>query len=67
MKLLIDTHLLLQVAEGFEYLPSSAQTLMSVPENELFFSAASPWEIVIKSSLYCDDSGLIHAYFGVGC
>lgn len=51
MKLLIDTHLLLWAAEGFERLPTRAQTLMSVPENELFFSAASLWEIVIKSSL----------------
>jgi len=51
MKLLIDTHLLLWAAEGFERLPLRAQTLMSVPENELFFSAASLWEIVIKSSL----------------
>ena len=38
MKLLIDNHLLLWTAEGFEYLPSSAQTLMSVPENELFLA-----------------------------
>ncbi len=55
MKLLIDTHLLLWAAEGFEHLPPNAQTLMSVPENELFFSAASLWEIVIKSSLYRED------------
>lgn len=55
MKLLIDTHLLLWAAEGFERLPTRAQTLMSVPENELFFSAASLWEIVIKSSLNRED------------
>ena len=55
MKLLIDTHLLLWAAEGFERLPLRAQTLMSVPENELFFSAASLWEIVIKSSLNRED------------
>ena len=55
MKLLIDTHLLLWAAEGFERLPPRAQTLMSVPENELFFSAASLWEIVIKSSLNRED------------
>lgn len=55
MKLLIDTHLLLWAAEGFERLPTRAQTLMSVSENELFFSAASLWEIVIKSSLNRED------------
>jgi len=51
MKLLLDTHLLLWAAEGFEYLPPDAQTLMNDPENELFFSVASLWEIVIKCGL----------------
>lgn len=51
MKLLLDTHLLLWAAEGFEYLPPDAQALMSAPENELFFSVASLWEIVIKCGL----------------
>ena len=51
MKLLLDTHLLLWAAKGYKYLPTDAQMLMSVPENELFFSAASLWEIVIKCGL----------------
>ncbi len=51
MKLLLDTHLLLWAAEGFEYLPPAAQTMMNAPENELFFSVASLWEIVIKCGL----------------
>ncbi|HRB29725.1 MAG TPA: type II toxin-antitoxin system VapC family toxin [Nitrosomonas sp.] len=55
MKLLLDTHLLLWAAKGFEYLPPSAQKLMSVPENELFFSAVSLWEIVIKCGLGRED------------
>jgi len=55
MKLLLDTHLLLWAAEGFEHLPPKAQGLMGAPENELFFSAASLWEIVIKRGLGRDD------------
>jgi len=55
MKLLLDTHLLLWAANGFEYLPPVAQTLMSNPENELFFSVASLWEIVIKCGLGRED------------
>jgi PIN domain nuclease of toxin-antitoxin system len=55
MKLLLDTHLLLWAAKGFEYLPPDAQTLMSDPENELFFSVASLWEIVIKCGLGRED------------
>jgi PIN domain nuclease of toxin-antitoxin system len=55
MKLLLDTHLLLWAAQGIEHLPLDAQTLMSDPENELFFSVASLWEIVIKSGLERED------------
>jgi len=55
MKLLLDTHLLLWATKGLEYLPQDAQTLMSDPENELFFSVASVWEIVIKCGLGRED------------
>jgi PIN domain nuclease of toxin-antitoxin system len=55
MKLLLDTYLLLWAAQGIEHLPLDAQTLMSDPENELFFSVASLWEIVIKSGLGRED------------
>lgn len=55
MKLLLDTHILLWAAQGAEYLPSDAQTLMDEPENELLFSVASLWEIVIKCGLGRED------------
>jgi len=55
MKLLLDTHLLLWAAQGVQSLPSEAQPLMSAPENELFFSVASLWEVVIKCGLGRDD------------
>jgi len=55
MKLLLDTHLLLWAADGFDYLPPTARSLMSEPENELFFSVASLWEIVIKCGLGRED------------
>lgn len=51
MKLLLDTHLLLWAAQGVEQLPLDAHALMSDPENELLFSVASLWEIVIKNGL----------------
>jgi PIN domain nuclease of toxin-antitoxin system len=51
VKLLLDTHLLLWAAEGSKRVPRSARALISDPENELFFSAASLWEIAIKSGL----------------
>ena len=55
MKLLLDTHLLLWAAEGLERLSPDAKALMSEPENELFFSVVSLWEIVIKRGLGRDD------------
>lgn len=51
MKLLVDTHLLIWAADNTECLPPQAHALMANPENELLFSVASLWEIVIKSGL----------------
>lgn len=51
MKLLLDSHLLLWAAGKPDKLSEEALRLLEAPENELFFSAASLWEISIKSSL----------------
>jgi PIN domain nuclease of toxin-antitoxin system len=51
VKLLLDTHLLLWAAESVRRIPRSARPLISDPDNELLFSAASIWEIAIKSTL----------------
>lgn len=51
MKLLLDTHLLLWAAGVPERLPPDALSLIESPENELFFCAASLWEVAIKSGL----------------
>ncbi|WP_035060061.1 type II toxin-antitoxin system VapC family toxin [Andreprevotia chitinilytica] len=51
MKLLLDTHLLLWAAGEPDRLSNEARTLLDTPENELFFSAASLWEIAIKHGL----------------
>lgn len=55
MKLLLDTHLLLWAAGEPNRLSADARTLIEAPENELFFSAASLWEIAIKRGLGRDD------------
>lgn len=51
MKLLLDTHLLLWAAGAPEQLPLAAKELLEEPQNELLFSSASLWEIVIKNNL----------------
>ena len=55
MKLLLDTHLLLWAANEFKRLPKSARALIEDVNNELYFSAASIWEITIKRSLGRED------------
>ena len=51
MKLLLDTHILLWAAQGAEQLSSKAKALIEDPENQLYFSATSLWEIAIKNKL----------------
>jgi PIN domain nuclease of toxin-antitoxin system len=51
MKLLLDTHILLWAAGEPEQLSNQAKALIEDPENQLYFSAASLWEISIKNKL----------------
>jgi len=51
MKLLLDTHVLLWAAGEPDRLSVDTRSMLNDPETELFFSAASLWEIVIKNSL----------------
>ncbi len=55
MKLLLDTHLLLWAAGQPEQLSAAARKLIDAPQNELIFSSASIWEIVIKHGLKRQD------------
>lgn len=51
MNLLLDTHLLLWAAGEPERLSRDAVELINHPENKLYFSAVSIWEVVIKRAL----------------
>lgn len=55
MKLLLDTQLLLWAAGQPERLSARARKLLDDPGNELLFSAASLWEVAIKSTLGRED------------
>ncbi|MEK6371435.1 MAG: type II toxin-antitoxin system VapC family toxin [Acidobacteriota bacterium] len=55
MKLLLDTQILLWAAGHPERLSAAARRQLNTPKNELLFSAASLWEIAIKSSLGRED------------
>lgn len=51
MKFLVDTQLVLWAASSPRKIPKKARALLQHPDNALFFSAASVWEIAIKNSL----------------
>ena len=55
MKLLLDTHILLWAAGSPDRIPAPVRTLLSDPANELLFSAASIWEVAIKTALNRSD------------
>ncbi|MEX1328005.1 MAG: type II toxin-antitoxin system VapC family toxin [Desulfobacterales bacterium] len=51
MKVLLDTHAFLWSITGDDRLSKTAEEIFLDPDNNLFFSAASFWEICIKLSL----------------
>ena len=50
MRILLDTHILFWSMCMEEKLPQHILSWINDPENEIFFSSASVWEIVIKHS-----------------
>ncbi|SFL93326.1 type II toxin-antitoxin system VapC family toxin [Methylobacterium pseudosasicola] len=55
MSYLLDTHILLWAAAGSDRLTSAARRLIDDPANTHVFSAASLWEVAIKSGLGRND------------
>lgn len=51
MKLLLDTHVLLWFVWNHPNLSTTGLSLITDPNNTLFFSAASIWEIAIKVAI----------------
>lgn len=51
MRLLLDTHLLLWAAASSKRLSPEAREILEDGTNEAYYSAASIWEIAIKSSI----------------
>ena len=51
MNLLLDTHVLLWAAGASGRLPAEGRTLLEQPETQPVFSAASIWEVAIKTGM----------------
>lgn len=50
MSILLDTHLLIWLIAASERLPATAREAVENSNNQLFFSAASIWELAIRQS-----------------
>ena len=48
MKLLLDTHILLWALADDPRLPVKARKMIVNPDNEIYYSIVSPWEVEIK-------------------
>ena len=55
MKYILDTHILLWASGQSQRLPKSVKKIIDDPDNQLYFSAASLWEITIKRGLGRED------------
>ena len=51
MRLLLDTHILLWALDTPQRLPAALRERLESPANDVYFSAASIWEIAIKFAL----------------
>jgi len=51
VRFLLDTHLLLWAAGPLERLSAATTQLLNDPDNHLYFSVVSLWEVTIKHSL----------------
>ncbi len=55
MNLLLDTHIIVWTVTNSRELPPHARTLLENPENTVYYSVASIWEIVVKHAAHPDD------------
>ena len=51
MRILLDTHIFLLYITGDEHLPPPILPIIRDPANEVYLSAISVWEIIIKCQL----------------
>ena len=54
MKILLDTHILLWTITGSSFLPDNVKDLINDPDNDIYVSIVSPWEVEIKHDKHPD-------------
>ena len=73
MNILLDTHIALWAISGHPKLPEKARELITDPDNTIYYSAVSAWEVLLKHDSprnnltltpedfisYCEDAGYV--------
>lgn len=67
MKILIDTHIAVWAVLNDPKLPKKARDIILDEENEIFYSTASIWEIMIKHMLHPDKIRISGRLLEKGC
>lgn len=67
MKILIDTHIAVWAVLNDPKLPKKARDIILNEENEIFYSTASVWEIMIKHMLHPDKIRISGRLLEKGC
>lgn len=67
MNVLLDTHIILWAIAGDPNLPKDAHDMISLGENNIFYSMASVWEVTIKHMIHPEDMPISGRQFSEYC
>ena len=67
MKILLDTHIAIWAVVDSEELPDEARAMILDEDNEIYYSAASVWEITIKHMAHPETFLYSGKYLAEGC
>ena len=67
MKILLDTHIVLWTFYNVENLSDKAKNLIQNPDNTVFYSVVSAWEVLLKHTRHPDDPYYDLNRFWEGC
>lgn len=67
MRVLIDTHIAIWAITDDPLLSSKAREIIQNPNNEIYYSAATVWEVTIKHQNHPDTFLLDGRYLAEGC
>lgn len=67
MKVLLDTHILLWAISGSKKLPKEAREILLDPDNTIYYSSISVWEVALKHRTHPKEMELSGKAFAAYC